>query len=102
MNLKHQIESYYTVDYTDLEKLVEETYEHPYSFVTDIECHNDSEHDMVCKKKPLNEFHQLRVNKFKATGKYNWTFYSLMQDMVNNDIIDEGNYLIRVFGRKVP
>jgi hypothetical protein len=84
------------VDWHDFNDLVTETYGHEYEFAADVTCGNDSDHAYTVKKEPLDEYHQKRLDEFKATGKYGYLIGTLLTDLVNRELIPEGNYLISV------
>lgn len=68
-----------------------------FSFVADKEGSNDtaySYYDM--KKKDLDKYDQKKVDEFNSQGYGEFMSYILFQDMVNRDILPEGNYLIEV------
>jgi hypothetical protein len=96
MKLKHKIVIHFVVDGSDLEELIRETYGHSYELTADMECRNDSEYEYMLKKKELNEYQKKDLAKFIQTGEYYFIWNTLLQDMVNRSILDEGNYLIRV------
>ena len=88
----------HSVDYIDFEQAVKDYYKvDDYNFPADAETGNDTSVATVCyKKSPLESYEQEELNEFKATGEYNMIYSTLLQDMVNNGIIPEGEYLIEV------
>lgn len=98
MTLPITTKTIHSVDYSDFEKAVKYYYGvDDYSFPADAETGNDtSVATSYYKKYPLGSFEQEELNEFKATGEYNMIYSVLLQDMVNNDIIPEGEYLIEV------
>lgn len=89
---------YYTMEWYDFEGLVKEIYGYKYEFVADKECSNDSDHAFNnIMKKPFSFNYDIeQLEKFKQTGEYCGIYYTLLQDLVNNDKLPEGNFLIRV------
>ena len=88
------------MDYSELEALVQKTYglKKRWSFVADEECGNDSSHTYsVMEKEELDEFDKEDLAEFIAKDGFKPYMTSrLMQDMVNRDILEPGNYLIEV------
>lgn len=87
----------FEVDYGDFERFVKETYGQDYSFVASEECGNDSVHNFnVTEKEALDEYDQKRLATFKELGSYSFFNRTILQDLVNRDLIEPGNYLISV------
>ena len=91
---------YWTMDYHELDYLINTTYKPsvPYEMVAFEELNNDSSWTaMALKKEPLSGFDEADVQKFRETGKIkNWRTRTLLQDMVNNNVLPEGNFLVEV------
>lgn len=85
-------------DYDAFEKLVEKTYGQPFAFVGDQECRNDSstEFSGMVKGEEIDEYDTDKLQAFKDTGDHDFLAGVLLQDMVNNDVLPEGNYIVRV------
>ena len=97
MNLRHKIITHIVVDAFDLEQLIRETYGQPeYDIISDMQCYNDSEYEYVGKKNSINNFDVTNIEEFKRTGKGNFLFNTLFQDMINTNVLDEGQYLIKI------
>jgi hypothetical protein len=88
--------TYFEVEEREFERFVKEIYGHDYSFVADVECGNDSEHSFPVRKSEIDEWDAARLETFKQTGRYDWLVHTLFQDLVNRDLIPEGNYLVSV------
>jgi hypothetical protein len=86
----------FEVDCYDFDDFVKEIYGQEYEFVPDIECGNDSQHSFTAKKSVLNKWDLEKLNKFSKTGEYSYLAHALFTDLVNRDILPEGDYLIRV------
>jgi len=98
MKLKHDKYEIISVDYGDLQNLVEEVWGHEWSFVSDLETCNDTQHEFDVKKKPLDEWELKELSVFVYFGQ-GFSFYLspiLLQELVNCNFIDEGTYLINV------
>lgn len=95
--LKSSKKVMFEVDYGDFERFVKETYGQDYNFVASEECGNDSVHDFnVNDKEALDEYDQEKLDTFKTTGRYSFLNRTILQDLVNHDLIEPGNYLISV------
>lgn len=94
---------YCEMEWYDFEGLVKEVYGYEYEFIADKECDNDSDHAFNnITKKPfdpgnvLDQYDIKQLENFKQTGKYCGIYYILLRDLVNNDKLPEGNFLITV------
>lgn len=88
-------ETYWVLEYDELDKLIKKHFGHQYSCVTSEEWSNDSAWTWMFKIEPLNEWEQKDLDEFQASGRIrNWQTYVLMQDMVNTGALPEGNYLV--------
>lgn len=97
MPLKSRKKTVIEVEYGDLERFVKETYKQKeYSFVAAQECGNDSSHSFSIEKELLDEYDQKKLDAFTKTGKYGFINHTVLQDLVNRDLIEPGNYVIRV------
>lgn len=88
----------HSISYSDFEKLVQSTYNvKDYSFACDAETGNDTTVSVNCSKSTsLDEFDKKVLETFKQSGKYSFIYSVLIQDMINNDVIPKGDYLINV------
>lgn len=97
-NLIVDTKTVHSVDYNDFEQAVKDYYGvDDYSFPADVECGNDvaiTTGDIV--KTPLDEYEQEDLDDFRTTGEYCCIYQTLLQDMVNNDVAPEGDYVIEV------
>lgn len=87
------------VNYNDFEKFVQSTYNvENYEFASSEECSNDTAHTSSnVVKKPLDKWTQGDLDKFiNENGNRQYMMHTLLQDMVNRDLIPEGNYVINV------
>lgn len=88
---------YNEMSYHEFEELVEATYGRKYEFVVDEECSNHSNHSYHnFKKDSLDEWETEDFQKFLDIGSYQFLSCILLQDLVNKELIPEGNYLITV------
>lgn len=85
-----------TGSYFDFERLIKRVYGKSFEFVEDQECGNDSHHKFTVKKSPLDAWDKATLDTFKTTGRGTFLSHMLFQDLVNNDVIPEGTYLIHV------
>ncbi len=91
--------TYFEMDYQEFDELIERTYGHSYEIVAFEEKSNDSTitwHN--CTKRVLDPLYEVpEVETFKTTGKIkNWRSCLLLEDMINNDVLPEGNYSIQI------
>lgn len=84
------------VDYNDLESTVKREYGYEWSFVADQECNNDSAQTFLGRERELDNWERERLNNFITTGAGTFLFHSLMQDMINRNVLPEGEYVIKV------
>lgn len=84
------------MDYKELETLVKKTYGQEYNFVEDEECGNDSSHSFNFEEETLDAFSKEQLQSFKAGHNPSYITGTLIQDMVNNKILEQGDYLITV------
>ena len=86
------------VDYSDFDSYVEEVYGQVFEFVAEEEANNYTSKTYQVKKGPLNKWNQEDVDRFKATGSHpRPSAGALLQDMANQDLIPEGDYIIKVY-----
>ena len=85
-----------SIDYNELDKLVKENYKQKFEVVEDLELSNDSDKLISVSKEKLSIYEEANIRKFVDTGHYNWTTHTLLKDMCNKGIIEEGDYLIKV------
>ena len=96
MKLKHDRYEVISVEYGDLQDLVEEVWGHEWSFVCDGEYNNDTQHEFQVEKKPLTEWELKEFGEFVDSGKGFYLSHVLLQELANRNYIDEGIYLINV------
>jgi len=90
------------MDYNELEDLIRRTYGHNLEVPCDLEAGNDSAHTFNFKVEPwivgnvLHDYGIKKLEKFKATGEGEYLTCILMQDMVNNGVLEPGDYLINI------
>ena len=88
----------HSVDYSDFEQAVKDYYKvDDYSFPADAESGNDVAITTgVMTKTPLADYEQEEIFDFRTTGEYCYLYRTLLQDMINNDVAPEGDYVIEV------
>lgn len=89
------------IEHHELEKYIQEVYgfEDPkFSIVAMEEWNNDSDHLFHMKKEPLDPYDQKGLDRWKAypLDHHPYRLRVILQDMVNNGHLEEGNYLISV------
>lgn len=95
-----KIKAFIEMDYNELEKLITKYLDLPecYEVVACEEWNNDSSYAFNIKKEPIKYAWEVDdLIKIKNTKIVpNFRTRLIMQDMVNNDILPEGEYLINV------
>lgn len=95
--MKVSKEIVFCVDYRDFENTVLEIYRRTYSFISDMECGNDTEHLFSNINGDIGPYDEEELIKWKDNKIP--AFYladSLLNDMCRNGHIEPGNYLILV------
>lgn len=91
-------ETIHSVDYCDFEAAVRECYGvEDYDFVADAECGNGM--SILCgsmKKSTLSSEERMDLEAFQTSGSHRYLYRVLLQDMVNNGVAPEGDYVIKV------
>lgn len=92
------------IGYKELESYIRQVYsfEDPkgmFSIVAMEEWRNDSDHLFHMKKEPLDDWEQKDLRSWKADplGFHLYKLHVILQDMVNNARLEEGNLLIGVY-----
>lgn len=99
MKLKHDIEIVRTVECSDLEEFIRLMYNvsaEYYSFTIDVECGNDSTIEFFVKKEVLDSYDKKQLEAWKGGQGGGYMTQLLLTDLCNQELIDEGNYYIRV------
>jgi hypothetical protein len=95
-----QTESVTRMSYHEFEEIVKKSYGlegSDWSFVATEECDNDSVHDFSpVKKECLSEYDQQSLVDLRAGKNPTYINHTIFQDLVNNDVLPAGNYLIEV------
>lgn len=84
------------VDAFDLEEAIQEEYGQPFEILADLEASNDTAKKISFTKSPLSIGKAKDVAVFRVSGRGNWLTYTLMQDMVNRELLPEGEYVIEI------
>lgn len=101
--MKFTTETIHQVEYRDLEQAIEERYGFPYSFVADVECSNDVSLEFTIFKDEYSPDYikeiQEDIAEWKETqgNKQCWGPECFLFDMMNEGIIPEGKYIVRVY-----
>ena len=94
--LKVKTVTYYQLEWTELERFIKSVYGQTYDFVSDMEANNDSEHTFSVKQRAFSEWDAKDLEQFKTTGKIGYRAHLLLDDLCNQGLIPEGEYLITV------
>jgi hypothetical protein len=85
------------LDYNDFDRIVQEVYGKPYEIVADEETGNyQAKTYGEFKKEELDKYDAGELEQFKNTGKYSYLSCVLLQDLVNNDYLPEGEFVIEI------
>lgn len=90
-----KIEYYYTPYYV-LEEIIKEKFDKNFSVISDLEAGNGLCYDFEVKKKELKEYEQQNLLSWMKGEYMCYMTPTLLQLLVNRDILQEGNYLINV------
>ena len=90
-------EQFYTLNYYEFEEIVCAYYKRDnYSFILSMESDNYVNYVFEAKKEELEDWDVEELQKFLQGTDEGCSPYILLTDLVNNNIIPEGNYLIEV------
>jgi hypothetical protein len=84
------------MDDNEFDELVLTRYGHDFAFAADRECGNDTQHRFEVQRKPLDEWEQADLDKFTTSGEGSFLARMLLKDLVNQQVLPEGIYLINV------
>jgi hypothetical protein len=102
--MKIETKSVHRVDYGDLESKIQEVYGITYEMACDIECGNDTSHEFdgitkeTAEKAAADKWDGADFQEWKdGNGKKKlWGPRLILLDMVRQDIIPEGDYVVSV------
>jgi len=88
--------TYNVYTYLEMEDIIEKIYGQHYDIVASEELGNGS--NLSYELEINEEYNRERVISWLGIKKFdNWMLRGLLQDMVNNHNLPEGNYLIQVY-----
>lgn len=99
MNLNHTKEEVIVVEHYDLEKLIKSTYGTDYEIMSGEEVGSSqyaATYNIDVVKGELDEWEFEEVKDWMADGTGSYILRSIMKDMANKDVIEEGTYIIGV------
>jgi hypothetical protein len=97
MKLRVKKVTHFEVGYSDLEALIKHEYGHNYSVIADLEASNDSKEEVQALKGENNDDDQEEIANYRATGSQgDVSIWTLMNDMADRGVIEEGDYLIDI------
>ena len=97
--LNCQVKSIISTDYSDLEDLIKNVYSQDYEIMPSEEVGSSqyaATYTQRVKKGELCEFYREKFEEWKATGEGQFILSLIMQDLANQDLIPEGEYIIDV------
>lgn len=87
----------HTIDYNDFDRIVSEVYGHEFEIVAAEEAGNYQAKTYTARKGDNEKYKTTHyVEKFKKTGDYMYITSSLLNDLVDNDYLPEGEYAIEI------
>lgn len=96
-SLKCTKKTIFHVEWGDFDRLVRDFYGiNHYEFAADVESPNDTTHEFSAGKEKISYWDKKDLEKFKKNGSYNWITPTLLNDLCDEGIIEEGDYFIRV------
>jgi hypothetical protein len=89
-------QEFFVYDYKEMEEQIIKVYNQKYDIVASEELGNGS--NLAYEMEIDERYTRERVISWLGIKKFdNWMLRSLLQDMVNNHNLPEGNYLIRIY-----
>jgi len=96
MELKFKEKTVYEVDYKDLEKFIEDYYDHPINLIEAWEMGNDTYNSLYIDGS-IDKWDRAELKKFKEDGTYEYTTPCLiLNDLVKRGEIEAGEYLVSI------
>jgi len=97
MELKYEQKQVFHVQYFDLEEFIELEYGRTIEIPANEELSNGCSQLMkLSSNEPLSEYRLKQLDEWEETGDGSFMLRIIMQDMVNRNVIPEGNYLIEI------
>ena len=87
---------YFEVDYSEFEQFVRQEYDVELEFACNQESSNDVSYTFSVDNKPLNNYDENKLSKFKAGEDPQFISHILLNDLCNRGVIEPGKYLIKV------
>ncbi len=88
---------YTRIDYNELEDIICQFYDlKMFSVVATEEWSNDEEHSYDVKKENLNNYQNKNIRELRHGENPMYCLNSILTDLANNDVLEEGKYLIDV------
>ncbi len=88
--------TYLEMDYPEFDALVEKHYGVEFEVVASEEWGNDQAHVYTIKKEEFDQWDTLRWENFLSGKEYMYMAWLVFQKLVNDSILPEGTYLLRV------
>lgn len=82
------------MNYNDFDAIIKEEYGQNYELIADEECNNYSSKTYSVEKEELDKGDLDSLNKFISTGRGLYLSRILLQDLVNKELLPEGEYSI--------
>jgi len=85
-----------SVEYSELERFIKQNYGHEYNIADREERDNDTKFTIYVEKEDIGCVREDNIKKFRETGEGKFILQDLMLDMLRNELIDEGDYLVNI------
>lgn len=95
MQFKPEQKTFFVVDFSEIERLVKETYGQEFEFPCDQESMNGVSYRWSIDGK-VSEYNRKKIQVFQLSGKHSFLACPLMDDLCARGIIPPGEYLIEV------
>ncbi len=85
------------IDFDDFDEFIKKHYQkNDFEFCVDQESRNDSSHSFSVSKQPIDDYDLKKLNKFKSGQHVEFISSTLLNDLCNQGIIPEGEYIVDV------
>lgn len=88
--------TYKVISYGDIDNLIRKTYGHEFDIVADQEVCNGANLNFNVSKGTVESYDKQRLESFVEFGTGHFIGHLILTDLCNKDLLEEGNYLIKV------
>ena len=94
MNLKHKKKNYIVVESSDIDKFIQKVYGQEFFCASSEEMRGFNCKSFTVCKQTLDDYEFQKLEKFKQKKDNSIWLQTLLNDLCNNNLIVEGEYLI--------